>query len=265
MSWEINRIVYLIYFKEKTMDIQKIYLRQAQLYLNSSLFALIPASIIILLIMIVIPRENLMVLVIPFLIYSLFLFQNYILNYKRFISLSKKNKLVVPDFPDLMSNNQILLYFNKEDRELVFLHPTGVYLGKISEKHGKYSSNKRSRLHPKEMVLIDSNGTLLATFWKSDTIDIHQNGYGYLGGFSSGVFSMLLGDSVGVLSSKYIFLDDYIENGRGEVVFRVRKGWMPLKYQEIFLNPNTPIVTINPSLTDSEKLLYFSLLVNRFF
>jgi hypothetical protein len=247
------------------MDIQKIYLRQAQLYLNSSLFVLIPASILILLIMFVIPGENPMVLVIPFLVYSLFLFQNYLLNYKKFISLSKNTKMVIHDLPDLMSNPQILLYFNKEDRELVFLHPTGDYLGKICEIQGKYFLNKRNKLHPKELVLIDSNGTLLATYWKSDIIDIHQNGYGYLGGYSSGVFSMFPGDSVGVLSSKHIFLDDYIENGRGEIVFRVRKGWMPLKYQEIFLNPNTPIVTINSDLSDSQKLLYFSLFVKRFF
>lgn len=247
------------------MDIQKLYLRQAQLYLNSSLFTLIPASIIILWLLVVIPGKNHMVLVLPFLIYSLFLFQNYILNYKRFLSLSKKIEMEVSDLPDLMSNHQILLYFNKEEGELVFLHPTGGYLGKISEKQGKYPFNKRSGLHPKELVLIDSKGTLLATYWKSDTIDVHQNVTGYLGGLSNGVFRMLPGESVGVLSSKHIFMDDHIENGRGEVVFRVRKGWMPLQYQELFLNPNTPIVTVNPALADSEKLLYFSLFVKRFF
>jgi hypothetical protein len=247
------------------MDIQKLYLRQAQVYLNSSLFVLIPASIMILLIIVIIPGENLMVLVIPFLIYSLFLFQGYILNYKRFLSLSEKIKDVESNLPDLMSNHQILLYFNKKDRELVFLHPTGVYLGKICEIQGKYLFNNKNRLHPKELILIDSNGTLLASYWKSDTIDIHQNGHGYLGGFSRGVFSMLPGESVGILSSQHIFLDDHIENGCGNVVFRVRKGWMPLKYQQIFINPNTPIVTIDPTLSDSEKLLYFSLFIKRFF
>jgi hypothetical protein len=247
------------------MDIQKIYLRQAQLFLNSSLFALIPASIFVLMIIVVIPEKNVMLLVIPFLIYSLFLFQNYILNYKRYISLSNKIEKVATDLPDLLSCNHILLHFIKEERELVFLHPTGVYIGKISEKRENYSNKEGRRLHPSEFVLVDSNENLLATYWKSDTIDVHRNGQGYMGGFSDGVFSMLTGDAMGELSSKNIFLDDKIEYDQGDVVFRVRKGWMPLKYQEIFLNPNTPLVTINPDLPDSERLLYFSLLVKNFF
>lgn len=246
------------------MDIQKIYLRQAQLFLNSSLFSLIPASVFVFLIIVVIPGKNHMILVIPFLIYSLFLFQNYLLNYKRFITLTNKIEKVGTELPNLLSCHQLLLYFDKEEKELVFLHPTGVILGKISEKEDSYSLN-RNRLHPKKFVLIDSNENVLASYWKSETIDVHRNGQGYFGGFSNGVFSMLTGETMGDLSSKKIYLDDQIKNGRGEVIFRVRKGWMPIKYQEIFLNPNTPNVTINPALSDSEKLIFISLLVKKFF
>jgi hypothetical protein len=247
------------------MDIQKIYLRQAQLFLNSSLFALIPAWIFVFSIIVVIPGKNLMVLVIPFLIYSLFLFQNYLLNYKRFIALSNKIDHVSSNLPNLLSCQQILLYFVKEEKELVFLHPTGAFLGKISEKKHSFSINKRNRLHPKGFILIDSNENLLATYWRSDTIDVHLSDQGYFGGFSNGVFSKVKGETMGNLSSKKTFLDEQIKNGRGEVLFRVRKGWMPITNQKIFLNPNIPSVTINPALSDSEKLLFISLLVNKFF
>jgi hypothetical protein len=245
------------------MDIQKIYLKQAQLFLNSSLFALLPTSIFIFTIIFFIPSKNVMVLVVPFIIYSLFLFQHYLLNYKRYIFLS--NKIVTTDLPSLLSCQQILLYFVKEENELVFLHPTGAFLGKISENQQRYSTNKGNKLHPKEYILIDSNKKLLATYKKSETLDVYHSDQGYFGGFSNGVFSMLTGEEIGNLSSKKFYLDDKIKTVQGEVVFRVRKGWMPVKYQEIFLNPNTPYVTINPALSESEKLILISLLVKKFF
>jgi hypothetical protein len=245
------------------MDIQKIYLKQAHLFLNSSLFALLPTSILIFIIIVFIPSKNLMVFVVPFIIYSLFLFQNYLLNYKRYISLS--NKIVTTDLPSLLSCPQILLYFVKEDNELVFLHPTGAFLGKISENKQSYSIHKGNKLHPKEFILIDSNESLLATYRKSDTLDVYRSDKSYFGGYSNGVFSMLTGEEMGKLSSKKFFWDDKIKTVQGEVVFRVRKGWMPIKYQEIFLNPNTPYVTIDPALSESEKLILISFLVKKFF
>lgn len=247
------------------MDIQKIYLRQAQLFLNSSLFALIPASIFVISIIVVIPGKNLMVLVLPFLIYSFFLFQNYLLNYKRFIYLSNQIEGVVSSQPDLLSCQQVLLYFVKEEKELVFLHPDGAFLGKLREEKHSYSINKGNRLHLKEFVLIDSNENILATYWKSETIDVHRSDQGYFGGLTNGFFSKITGEEMGKLISKNLFLDEQVKNGRGEVLFRVRKGWLPITNQKIFFNPNTPYVTINPALSDSEKLIFISLLVKKFF
>ncbi|WP_230498106.1 hypothetical protein [Pseudoneobacillus rhizosphaerae] len=247
------------------MDIQKIYLRQAQLFLNSSLFALIPASVFVISIIVVIPGKNFMVLVLPFLIYSLFLFQNYLLNYKRYLSLSNKIEKVAPSLPDLLSCQQVLLYFDKEEKALVFLHPNGAFLGMLSEKKHSFSINKGNMLHPKEFVLIDSNENILATYWKSETIDVHRSDKGYFGGFSNGFFSMITGEEIGELRSKKLFLDEQVKNGQGEVLLRVRKGWMPITNQKIFLNPNTPYVTINPALSDPEKLIFISLLVKKFF
>jgi hypothetical protein len=247
------------------MDIQKIYLRQAQLFLNSSLVALIPASIFVISIIVVFPGKNLMIFVIPFLIYSFFLFQNYLLNYMKFISLSNKMEKVASNQLDLLSFQQILLYFDKEEKELLFLHPTGAFLGKLSEKKNSFSINKGNRLLPKEFVLIDSNENILVTYWKSETIDVHRSDKGYFGGFSNGFFSKITGEEMGKLSSKKLFLDEQIKNARGEVLFRVRKGWLPISNQKIFLNPNTPYVTINPAFSDSEKLIFISLLVKKFF
>jgi hypothetical protein len=245
------------------MDIQKIYLRQAELFLNSSLFVLLPASIFIFSIIVFIPSRNLMFLVIPFFIYSLFLFQNYLMNYNRFISLS--NKITATDLPDLLSCQQILLYFDKDAREILFLHPTGQFLGKIIESQHHFTIYKGSHMHPREFVLVDSSENVLASYLKSNTIDVHRVNQGYFGGFSNGVFTMLTGKVIGSLSSGKIFFDEKIINGQGEIVFRVRKGWMPIKVQQIFLNPNTPHVTFNPVLSDSEKLLFLSLLINRYY
>jgi hypothetical protein len=73
------------------MDIQKIYLKQAHLYLNSSIIVLIPAGLAIWYIL-GYSDKKLLVFVSPFLLYSLFLFQSYLLNYRRFLRVDRKMK-----------------------------------------------------------------------------------------------------------------------------------------------------------------------------
>lgn len=249
------------------MDIQKVFLRQAHLYLNSSLVVLIPGVIFILLNILLFSKDILMVFVLPFLVYSLFLFQNYLLNYKRFLfSAGKIEKL---DKPDFFSSNQYLLYFAKEENELLFLHPTGVMLGKIIEKKTQNTFNLESKLYPKEFILVDFNENYLSTFfWTKDTIDNYQKEYGYVGSLSyekERTFTKLSGEEVGISKCEPTFFDDYIKNNHDQVVLRVRKGWMPLKYQELFQNPNQPLLTLSPGLEEREKLFYFSLLIKKFF
>lgn len=250
------------------MNIQKVFLKQAHLYLNSSLLVLIPVTLYILWNIVGISNEKLMVFVIPFLVYSVILFQIYLLNHNRTIQSSRNIKNLDNDSIDFFSLDQFVLYFEKEDRELLFFHPTGYLLGKLKEKKMKSLNQIGKGQIPKEYVLIDSNENELAAYYRNrDTMDVYLNEEGYYGGFSNenGTFRLLSDEVIGLVKCKTTFLDDQIENGDGEVILRVRKGVMPFNCQEIFRNPNTPMLTINPSIENHKKLLYFSILVKRFF
>lgn len=254
------------------MDISKIFLKQAHLCLNSSLVVLIPATFYIVLIMLVFSEKYLMILVIPFLVYSLFLFHHYLLNYRRYINTTRK----IADFKneklerDFLCCNQYIIYFAKEERELIFLHPNGQILAKlIVKKSSKRNYQFVSSKLPREFILVDKKGRHIATYLEiNEIIDVYQVGNGYIGGYSyenEETFHALSGETVGILKSKLTFMDDQIEDKKGQVVFRTLKGWMPVKYQELFINPNQPILTINPNVTRIDRIIYLSYFVKKFF
>lgn len=250
------------------MNISKTHLKQAHLFLNSSIIVQIPAFLSFLFIL-VYSEKQIMVFVAPFLIYSLFLFQNYLLNYKRFLCTSKKidRKRVVTT--DILSSPQLLVYFSKEESELLLFLPSGELMGRIIKAKPK----NFQRLFPKEFLLIDDKDNQLASYYLTNrSIDVIQYKKGYIGSFSltknstkKGEFQLLSGEIVGTLKSETIYLDDKIENANQQLVIRLKKGWMSLDSQEIFGNPNTPVLTISSSLDEREKLLYISLLLKRFY
>lgn len=247
------------------MDISKTHLKQAHLFLNSSILVQIPALLAIMLILLY-SEKQLMFLVAPFLLYSLYLFQNYLLNYNRYLTTTKNKKRKGTIITDILSSTQLLIFFAKEESELLLFHPKGKLMGRIKKI-------KTKRLLPKEFLLVDDNDTPLATYYLSDgSIDVIHYQNGYIGSFAptknenrKGVFQLLSGEMIGTLSSSNIFMDDKVENPNKQLVFRLKKGWMSLDSQELFGNPNTPVLSITTSLPESEKLLYLSILIKKFY
>jgi hypothetical protein len=246
------------------MDIQNVFKKQATLYLNSSLVVLFVAVFCFLANLFYFSNVNLILIVLPFIVYSIYLFHMYVMFHKRALVTVNTTFEAVED---LFSQDQFLLYFIPEERELLYFHPTGTLMGKMIEQ--KKNKNRDSRQLPSEYLLVDINNQVLATYYKSnDSVDVYEKARGYFGTFSYNEdkdFKMLSNEATGYLKKEAAVSDDYIKNQNNQVVFRIRKGWMPLKYQQIFHNPNLPVLTLHRELTKEEKLLYLSCLVNRFF
>ncbi|WP_442594127.1 hypothetical protein [Neobacillus sp. D3-1R] len=250
------------------MDISKIQLKQAHLFLNSSIIVQIPASLFILYILIY-SEKQIMFLVAPFLVYSLFLFQNYLLYYKKSMYTSKKITKKNIGGKNILSSSQVYLYFSKEDFELLLFSPSGKLLGKIIKGKRKYFNWGL----PKEFLLVNYQGIHLASFYyNAGSIEVIQQNTGYIGHFSypqrkinHGIFELLSGKKIGTVNSESIFLDDKILNENNQPVFQLKKGLMSLDSQEIFGNPNTPVLSVSSVLNEKERLLYMALLVKRYF
>ncbi|MFD2445675.1 hypothetical protein ACFSO7_17080 [Bacillus sp. CGMCC 1.16607] len=246
------------------MDIQKTYLKQAHLFINSSIIVLIPAIILIVFILTSL-NKSIILLIIPFLIYSIYLFQSFLLSYKRYLKVGKRLEKMTFKKNDFISDLRFFLYKDQEAKELLLFHASGVVLAKFMKKKMKPFSNQ---FFPSEIILVDESEKVLASYFiKDGVIDVYQSENGYIGSFSSenGELLGLSGIIIGVLKKKMIFTDDRIINENGRSIFRIQKGWMPLESQKLFLNPNTPMLTLSSNLPENEKLLCFSAIVKRYF
>jgi hypothetical protein len=169
--------------------------------------------------------------------------------------------------------NRFILHPNSEQKELILFHPSGSLIGKIVQDRAKQEYRLGKRWYPKGFVLVDANDRTLASYFSKDgMVDVYQFEDGYIGSFTSlkqgdmkGIFQDASLKSAGILKKEQTFMDDIIFNLDEKSIFRVREGLMPLEYQELFINPNSPILSISPELEVQDRLLYFSILINRFF
>jgi hypothetical protein len=251
------------------MDIPKTYFKQSQKYLNSSLIALIPAVLFSVVFLLQFYEKRLLVFVIPFLLYSFYLFQWYVINKNRSMTATNllENSLIKNEInKTFMDYNQFVLFFAKEEKELLFFQPSGDILAKMIFKKAKKS-------HPREIQLIDYRNNLLASYYCGyHQVDVYIPGRGYIGSFyleennlNEGYFQVLSGKTIGTWKSNKWYLDDQIHDNQQQIISRTQKGWMPVQLQGLFLNPNAPILTIIPTVKEEDQFLYFASTVKRYF
>jgi hypothetical protein len=250
------------------MDIPKTYFKQSQKYLNSSLVALIPAVLFSGVLLLQFYEKRLLVFVIPFLLYSFCLFQGYVINKNRSMTATilLENSLINKINKSFLDYNQFVLFFSKEEKELLFFQPSGDILAKMILKKAKKS-------HPREIQLIDYRNNLLATYYCGyHQVDVYIPGRGYIGSFyfeenhlNEGYFQVLSGKTIGTWKSNKWYMDDQIQDKQQQIISRTKKGLMPLQLQAIFLNPNAPMLTIFTTIKEEDQFLYFASTVKRYF
>jgi Ca2+/Na+ antiporter len=248
------------------MNIYNIYLKKAKLYLNTSLVSVLFSLIYILLNLFFFSEKKLMTLVLPFLLYSIYLFQLYLYQYKKSINTDADVVHKQHQPSTFESNMQFIIYHEKEPRNLLLFNPSGLFVGRIFSK-----TNHNHRLNhgkPKEFILEDHAENILATYYcKDNIVDVYQPESGYIGGLvcdNETTVHDLPGENKNRIRQAKIFLDDQIINPTGKVIFRVRKGWMPIRSQKVFQTPNSPIITVDQNVDSKEKVLYFSIVIKRY-
>jgi hypothetical protein len=244
------------------MDIPKTYLKQSQLYLNSSIMMLIPAILFTALFLFVLYDRPLIILVLPFLIYSFCLYQGFLINKNRYFKTANYEGKASDGFLDCQ---QYLLFFDKEEGELLFFHPSGEVIAKMIEI-------KPKRRGPREICLIGHNEQVLASYFISTGhIDVYVAGMGFIGSFyrnkekDKWLFQVLTGEVTGHLVRNRWYMDEQIIDKYGRMILRCRRGVMATNLQAHFQNPNLPIVKNEINVDPSEKLFYLSTLAKRYF
>lgn len=255
------------------MKIDEFYRGTANLNLNGSIAALVPAIIIAVGNLYYFQNNQIMFLTIPFVIYSFISFQLYLFRMKQSISighnLSPSNSLYRNIFE---ARHLVVVYMNYQDSSLYFFFPDGHQAGILK----KYRQKRFLFLKKPKVYILFNYQNQAVGFFKINhlTIEVYDQHRKYVGCFQTEKRpwwkkkkEMLdeSGQYIGSVEGSTTFMDERVLNQSREQVGRLRRGWMPVEWSSRFPEANTPVLSLSESLSEKDKLLRMSFLVNEYF
>jgi hypothetical protein len=73
------------------------------------------------------------------------------------------------------------------------------------------------------------------------------------------------GESIGSVEGSRYFMDERVLSKTRQQVGQLRRGWMPVEWEGRFPESNTPVLSLAENLSEKDKLLRMSFLINEFF
>ncbi|WHY75672.1 hypothetical protein QNH20_16245 [Neobacillus sp. WH10] len=258
------------------MKINEYYRDTANLNLNGSIAALCPTIMIIVINFSIIKHREIMLYTIPFLMYSLISFQLYLFRMRQSIAISKnivKSEVINQSLFE--ARHLLVMYMNTQSSRLHLYFSDGHLAGVIKKFREK--SWKPLRLS-KTYALYNFDNEVLGFFKvkgrKSIMIEVYNRNNNLLGrlekknlGWRKSQKELFdgFGRYVGAIEGSSVFMDEKILDQCHQHVGRLRRGWMPLEWNQLFPEPNTPVLSFREILSEEDKLLRMSFLINEYF
>jgi hypothetical protein len=257
------------------MKIYEYYRDAANINLNGSIAALVPAVLIVSGNISFFKSREVMLLTIPFLIYSLISFQFYLFRLRQSIYICKNMDETKHSFYSINTAKKFLVFFMNTYSSRLFLYfPDGHLAGLIKKVPAK--GLNRLKLS-KAYALYDAEERVLGYFMVKKSkvlkIEIYNSHRIYLGSFIREIQEFrkdkkwLLdaeGKSIAVVKSSTAFMDEKVLSSNQQQLGRLRRGWMPVEWSMVFPEANTPVLSFG-EVSDQEKLLGMSFLINEYF
>jgi hypothetical protein len=258
------------------MKIHEFYRDTANVHLNASIIALVPPMLIVIGNLSFFQSRQIMILTIPFVIYSIISYQIYLFRKKQSISIEKHIPIEISSSESLFESRHLVVVFMNTFSAKVYLYfPTGHLAGTIRKYRTKGLNGWRKRT----IFALHSRDNQVIAFYKVISkrltrIEVYNPKKEYLGCFEKEKGSLqkskksLLGEkgaTVGVVEGSRYFMDEQVFNQSSQPVGRLRRGWMPVEWRHIFPEPNTPVLSLTDDSEDKDKLLRMSLLINEYF
>jgi hypothetical protein len=259
------------------MKIDEYYRNVARINLNGSILALIPAILIVGTNFVIFQNKQVMLFVIPFLLYSFINFQLYIRKMQQAFIIGKnlpESKLSAISF---FSSEQYLLYFyNTLSPRLMIFFPDGNLAGEIKKYREK---GQMLEGFSKTFALYDFNKEIICFFGiigkKHMKIEVFNQDHVYLGCLekSNQFFvkkhkrELLNGDGrfIAAIEGSPLYMDEQIVDSYNLQIGRLQRGWMPVEWNSYILDPNTPVLSLSNEILEKDKFLQLSFLIDEFF
>ncbi|MFJ5757594.1 hypothetical protein ACIQAA_00315 [Neobacillus sp. NPDC093182] len=256
------------------MKIHEFYRDSANITLNGSIAALVPAIIIGVGNLYFFQNNQIMLLTIPFVIYSFISFQIYLFRMKQAITIDRNMPQSTSYYENIFSaRHLVVVYMNQQESSVHLFFPDGHQAGMIKRYRQKGIFRK-----PRIYALYDNHGGAVGFYRiKKSTplmIAVYDQNKKYLGCYEKERLTWLKtkkemmdesGKFIGSVEGSKYFMDECVLNQSRQQVGRLRRGWMPLEWSGRFPEPNTPVLTLFENLSEKDKLLTMSFLINEYF
>lgn len=258
------------------MKIHHYYRDSANINLNGSIVSFVPIIIIIWADFSYFRMKELLVLTIPFIIFSLASFQVYLFRTRQAQFIEKNMIHSSGPSQSLFSAKQFLVFFvNTRHPCLSLYFPDGYQAGFIK----KYAGHKNKVFPFSKTFALYNNEEEVAGIFKVKglnkvTIEVFDGNGHYLGCYQKRRISWLkckkdfldASDTfIGSVEGARLYMDEQIHDTSNRTIGRLQRGWMPVEWSFLFPEANTPVLSLKEDLPDQDKLLRISLLINEYF
>ncbi|AIE60385.1 hypothetical protein [Bacillus methanolicus] len=260
------------------MDIQQYYKKYAEISLNASIAACIPPFFILIIWLVVDHKLPILVMTLPFMVYSFFCYQNYLVGKRRYEEAAENSLESNRSESFIESNDMLIAFLPAPSLRMLLFAPSGKLIGEVKDlrfwKWRWFLPYFMDRLFPGMYGLYNDKGELTAQIHlgngKDGFIKIYENDE------LLGFYIRIENDQLSDLKGEFVLGDEEKMfcairselNGEmrfydqtGKTVCGLKKGWMPLEWGKYFRDPNTPILSFHHQSRKEEKIAVISFLV----
>jgi hypothetical protein len=250
------------------MKIDEFYRGSASVTLNGSIAALVPAIIIGVGNLYYFQNKQIMLLTIPFIIYSLISFQIYLFRMKQSISIGRNMPHSETHNRSLFEARHLVVIFMNHQQACVHLFfPDGNQAGVI-KKH-----RKKGFFQPAIYALYNGQEQAIGFYKikqsKSLIIEVYDINMRYVGCYEKFKNRKEIMDDagrfIGSVEGSKLYMDERVLNQSRQQVGGLRRGLMPIEWSTRFPNPNTPVLSLSENLSEKDKLVRMSFLIHEYF
>ncbi|MDZ5473812.1 hypothetical protein SM124_19005 [Bacillus sp. 31A1R] len=255
------------------MNIQQYYRQAANISLNASLVSIYLPVLFIIVTSIFIPNREIVILTVPFLLYSLICFHSFQLNKERYLDLEKK-VLVNHHSETLFEGVHFPITFvPSPSLHLLIYNPDGVQVGEIkdlnSKKYRWFLPYFLDKLIPISYGFFEGERLVAIINIKKYKIDIlndNKEMIGWLDLNGKEAISYVSPTHTFIVHqlASPLFTDVKFLSKEQSVMCRVRKGWLPREWNKFSNDPNVPVLSFKKHQSKEERLAFLALITKCF-
>lgn len=255
------------------MKIKNYYHYAAMTSINASIVALIPPFLLVCVAVVLKQNHSILLFTLPFILYSFISYQIFLVNKHRIED--SKGAVIAEEEESVDSPSFALQFLPAPSLRMLLFRQNGQLSGEVTDTYPKkvrwVLPYFIDQFFSTAYTFSKPNGEVLYTFiQKGNHVQVIREGankcIGNIQKKSSKryVIETIMETKEVFIQSSSFFTDVRFYDSRGDLLARVRRGFLPRKWDKHIKDANTPMLTFNDQLTDLEKVFLLAILTKIF-